>query len=119
MRAGSGIVRKRRVKKILKMAKGYYGARSKQMKTAKEAVMHALKYAYRDRRQKKRMMRRLWSLRINAQCRKEGISYSRFINGLKKANVLMNRKVLSNLAIYDAEAFAKVVVVAKKALGLA
>ncbi len=116
MRAVSGIVRKRKVKKILKMAKGYYGARSKQMKTAKEAVTHAMKYAYRDRRQKKRMMRRLWSIRINAEARKNGISYSRLINGLKKADVVINRKMLANLAVYDAQAFASIVEVAKKAL---
>ncbi len=116
MRAVSGIVRKRRVKKILGMAKGYYGSHSKQMKQAKEAVTRALNYAYRDRRQKKRMMRRLWSIRINAGCRPLGISYSRFINGLKRANIMLNRKSLSNLAIYDYKAFEAVVEAAKKAL---
>ncbi len=116
MRAVSGIVRKRRVKKILRMAKGYYGSHSTQMKQAKEAVIRALKYSYRDRRQKKRMMRRLWSLRINAAARPLGLSYSRLINGMKKANILVNRKVLSNLAIYDINAFAAIVEVAKKAL---
>ncbi len=116
MRAVSGIVRKRKVKKILGMAKGYYGSHSKQMKQAKEAVIRALKYSYRDRRQKKRMMRRLWSLRINAACRPLGISYSRLINGMKKANITVNRKILSNLAIYDIKAFEAIVEVAKKAL---
>lgn len=116
MRAVSGIVRKKKVKKILKIAKGYYGSHSKQTKQAKEAVIRGLKYAYRDRRQKKRMMRRLWTLRINAACRPLGISYSKFINGLKKANVLIDRKALSNLAIDDYKAFEAVVEVAKKAL---
>lgn len=116
MRAVSGIVRKRKVKKILKMAKGYYGGRSKQMKAAKEAVTHALKFAYRDRRQRKRMMRRIWTVRLNAACRLEGVSYSRFIDGLHKANIVMNRKVLSNLAISDKAAFAEVVKAAKAAL---
>ena len=113
MRAVSGVVRKKKVKKILKMAKGYYGSHSKQMK---QAVIRGLKYAYRDRRQKKRMMRRLWTLRINAACRPLGISYSKFINGLKKANVIIDRKALSNLAIDDYKAFEAVVEVAKKAL---
>ncbi|MEI0518621.1 50S ribosomal protein L20 [Brachyspira murdochii] len=116
MRAVSGVVRKKKVKKILKMAKGYYGSHSKQMKQAKEAVIRGLKYAYRDRRQKKRMMRRLWTLRINAACRSLDISYSKFINGLKKANVIIDRKALSNLAIDDYKAFEAVVEVAKKAL---
>lgn len=116
MRAVSGVVRKRKVKKILGMAKGYYGSHSKQMKQAKEAVIRGLKFAFRDRRQKKRMMRRLWSIRINAACRPLGISYSRFINGLHKANVMLDRKVLSNLAHDDPSAFAEVVAVAKKAL---
>lgn len=116
MRAVSGIVRKRRVKKILKMAKGYYGSHSKQMKQAKEAVIRGLKFAYRDRRQKKRMMRRLWSLRINAGSRLLGMSYSKLINGLKKANIVINRKMLANLATNDEKAFAAVVEVAKKAL---
>lgn len=116
MRAVSGIVRKRKVKKILKMAKGYYGSHSKQMKQAKEAVTRALTYSYRDRRQKKRMMRRLWTLRINGACRPLGISYSKLINGLKKANILLDRKVLSNLAIEDYKAFEAVVEAAKKAL---
>lgn len=116
MRAVSGIVRKKRVKKILSMAKGYYGSHSKQMKQAKEAVIRALKYSYRDRRQKKRMMRRLWTLRINASCRALGLSYSRFISGLKKANIVLDRKILSNLAIYDSDAFKAVVEAAKKHL---
>ena len=116
MRAVSGIVRKKKVKKILKMAKSYYGSHSKQTKQAKEAVIRGLKYAYRDRRQKKRMMRRLWTLRINAACRPLGISYSKSINDLKKANVLIDRKALSNLAIDDYKAFEAVVEVAKKAL---
>ena len=109
-------ITRKKHKKVLKMAKGYYGSHSKQMKQAKEAVIRGLKYAYRDRRQKKRMMRRLWTLRINAACRPLGISYSRFINGLKKANIIIDRKALSNLAIEDYKAFEAVVEAAKKSL---
>lgn len=118
MRSVSGTVRRRKVKKILKMAKGYYGSHSKQMKQAKEAVMRSLKYAYRDRRQKKRMMRRLWILRINAACRFYGISYSKFINGLKKANIIIDRKTLSNLAIDDIKTFESIVDLAKREIKL-
>lgn len=115
-RVKNGSVRKKRVKKILKFAKGYYGAKSKQFRTAKGAVMRSLAYAYRDRRQKKRMFRRLWNARINAAVRLYDLSYSKFINGLKKAGVVIDRKMLSNLAIEDAQAFAKVVEVAKQHL---
>lgn len=114
-RARKGSVRKNRVKKILKMAKGYYGSKSKQFKTAKGAVMHSLAYAYRDRRQKKRMMRRLWNIRINAAVRNLGMSYSRFIHALSKSGVILNRKMLSNLAIEDPATFEKIVETVKEA----
>ena len=106
----------RRHKKILKLAKGYRGARSKQFKKANESIMKAGQYAYRDRKVKKREFRRLWIARINAAVREEGLSYSRFINGLNKAGITLNRKVLSNLAIEDPAAFKAVVEAAKKAL---
>jgi large subunit ribosomal protein L20 len=105
-----------RHKKVLKAAKGYYGARSRTYKVAKQAVTKAGQYAYRDRRQRKRQFRRLWIIRINAAARLHGLSYSRFINGLKKANVEVDRKVLSNLAIFDCDAFAKLAEMAKTAL---
>ena len=109
---GSNIHKKRRVK-VLKQAKGYFGSKHKLYKTAKEQVMHSLKYAYRDRRQTKREMRKLWITRINAACRMNGISYSKFINGLSKAGVEINRKMLSEIAIDDEKAFASLVEVAK------
>lgn len=107
---------RRRHKKVLKAAKGYYGARSRTYKVAKQAVTKAGQYAYRDRRQRKRQFRRLWIVRINAGARLHGLSYSRFINGLKKANVEIDRKVLSDLAIFNSEAFAKLAEMAKSAL---
>lgn len=107
---------RRRHKKVLKAAKGYYGARSRTYKVAKQAVTKAGQYAYRDRRQRKRQFRRLWIVRINAGARLHGLSYSRFINGLKKANVEIDRKVLSDLAIFNSEAFAKLAEMAKAAL---
>ena len=112
---GAMMTRKRR-KKTLKLAKGYFGAKSKLFRTAKEAVMKSGQYAYIGRKQKKRDFRRLWIIRINAGCRLNDISYSRFMNGLKKANIELDRKVLANLAMSDAAAFAKVVELAKKAL---
>ena len=112
---GSNIHAARR-KKVLKLAKGYFGSKHKLYKTAKEQVMHSLKYAYRDRRQKKRDFRKLWITRINAACRQNEISYSKFINGLNKAGVIINRKMLSELAISDPKAFAELVKVAKDAL---
>lgn len=112
---GGNVHKKRRVK-ILKQAKGYFGSKHKLYKTAKEQVMHSLKYAYRDRRQKKREMRKLWITRINAACRMNDISYSKFINGLNKAGVTINRKMLSEIAIENSEAFAHLVEVAKKGL---
>lgn len=106
--------KKRRV--VLNRAKGYYGAKSRSYRAAKEQVQHSLQYQYRDRRNKKREIRRLWITRINAACRINGISYSVFMNGLKKAGVELDRKVLSDMAIADPDAFAQVVEVAKAAL---
>lgn len=107
---------KRRHKKVLKLAKGYYGAKSKQYKAAKEQVTHSLVYAYRDRKAKKRDFRQLWIARINAAARANGMSYSRFINGLKLADVDVDRKILAELALNDAEAFAELAEIAKKKL---
>jgi large subunit ribosomal protein L20 len=115
-RAVDGTRRKDRRKKILKQAKGYWGRRSKLFRTAKDAIAKSGAYAYRDRKVRKRDFRSLWITRISAGCRAEGISYSRFINGLKRANVLVDRKVLSNLAIEDRDAFKALVGKAKDAL---
>ena len=109
-----GVTAHRRHKKILKLAKGYRGARSKQFKKANESVMKAGAYAYRDRRVKKREFRRLWIARINAAARMNGISYSKLICGLTKAGVAVDRKMMAELAVSDANAFAKLVEVAKK-----
>jgi len=111
-----GVTAHRRHKKILKLAKGYKGSKSKQFKKANETVMKALYYARRDRRAKKGNFRRLWIARINAAARTNGISYSRLVCGLTKAGVEVNRKMLANLAISDAQAFAKIVAVAKENL---
>ncbi len=113
IKRGVNAVKKRR--KILKQAKGYFGAKSKLYRTAREQVMKSGQYAYIGRKQKKRDFRALWITRINAACRINDISYSRFINGLKKANVTLNRKVLADMAVREPEAFAKLVEVAKKA----
>ena len=112
---GSNIHKNRR-KKVLKLAKGYFGSKHKLYKTAKEQVMHSLKYAYRDRKQNKREMRKLWITRINAACRMNDISYSKFISGLNKAEVAINRKMLREIAIDDAAAFTNLVNIAKAAL---
>ena len=106
--------KKRRV--VLSRAKGYYGAKSRSYRAAKEQVQHSLQYVYRDRRNKKREIRRLWITRINAAARISGLSYSKFMNGLKKAGITLDRKVLSDMAITDPDAFAQLVEVAKKAL---
>ena len=105
MRVKRGNVCRNRHKKILKLAKGFIGARSRIFKVANIAVMKALKYAYRDRRVVKRNMRRLWIVRINAAVRENGMSYSRFINACKKANIVVNRKMLADMAVRDSEAF--------------
>ena len=112
---GSNIHKNRR-KKVLKMARGYFGSKHKLYKTAKEQVMHSLKYAYRDRRQNKREMRKLWITRINAACRMNDISYSKFISGLNKAGIEVNRKMLSEVAIDNPKAFTKLVKAAKAGL---
>jgi large subunit ribosomal protein L20 len=112
-RVGSGTVKHERAKKVLKSAKGYRGARSTQYRTAKEAVMKAGLYAYRDRRNKKRDFRKLWISRINARSRMAGLSYSQFMNKLKKAGVILNRKQLSDIAVRDDVAFDKLVEIAK------
>ena len=116
-RAVDGTRRKDRRKKVLKLAKGFWGRRKNCVRTAKDAVAKAGKYAYRDRKVRKREFRRLWITRISAAVRAEGITYSRFINGLKKAGIGLDRKALSNLAIEDPKAFNGIVDQAKKALG--
>ena len=115
-RVKTGVVRRRRHKKILKMAKGFYSGRRKHFRKAKEAVEHALVYAYRDRRQKKRDFRRLWIVRINAACRLNGTTYSRFMNGLKVAEIALDRKILADMAMNDAAAFVSLVESAKAAV---
>ena len=112
---GAMMTRKRR-KKVLKLAKGYWGAKSKHFKMAKEAVMKSGNYAYIGRKQRKRDFRRLWITRISAGCKANGINYSTFMNGLKKAGITLNRKMLSEIAIADAEAFTALVEKAKAAL---
>jgi len=112
---GSFVTRQRR-KKILKLAKGYYGAKHLLFKTAKEQVMHSLKYAYRDRRRRKRDFRKLWITRINAAARINNLSYSKLINGLKLAGIEVNRKMLSEIAIHDAKGFSTLCKQAEKAL---
>ena len=115
-RVKGGYVTRQRRKRTLKLAKGYYGAKHLLFKTAKQQVMKSYMYAYRDRRQKKRDFRRLWITRINAAARMNGISYSVLMNGLKKAGVEVNRKMLADLAVHDAAAFTALVERAKKAL---
>ena len=112
-RVRNGVVTKQRHKKILKEARGYFGSKHREFKSAKEQLMHAGQYAYRDRRQKKREFRKLWIVRINAACRDNEISYSRFIEGLNKAGIEVNRKMLSEIAINDPKAFSELVKVAK------
>ena len=112
---GATMTRKRR-NKVLKLAKGYYGSKSKLFKTAKQAVMKSGNYAYIGRKQKKRDFRRLWIARISAACKMNGINYSTFINGLKKANIDLNRKMLSEIAIADPQGFTALVEKAKAAL---
>ena len=116
MRVKTGTVRRRRHKKILKMAKGFYSGRRKHFRKAKEQVERSLVYAFRDRKQKKRDFRKLWIVRINAACRLNDINYSRFINGLKKAGIELDRKILADLAMNEPETFAKIVEKAKAAL---
>jgi len=115
-RVKRGVMHRKRVNKIMKMAKGYRGARKRRLKHAKDQIAHSLTYAYRDRRNRKRDMRKLWIIRINAAARTHGISYSRFMEGLKKANIEVNRKMLAELALSDDRAFAMLVESAKKQL---
>ena len=115
-RVKRGMTASAKHKKIRDLAKGYYGAKHRWFRTANEAVMHAGQYAYRDRRNKKRDLRRLWIIRINAACRVTGLSYSVFINGLTRAGVEIDRKALSDLAITNPAAFTSVVDVAKSAI---
>ena len=112
-RVKNGAVTKARHKKVLKQAKGYFGSKHRLYKTAKEQLMHSGQYAFRDRKQKKRDFRKLWITRINAACRQNDISYSRFIEGLTKAGVEINRKMLSEIAINDPKAFTDLVKIAK------
>ena len=116
MRVKTGTVRRKRHKKILKMAKGFYSGRRKHFRKAKEQIERSLVYAFRDRKQKKRDFRKLWIIRINAACRLNDINYSRFINGLKKANIDLDRKILADLAMNEPEVFASIVEKAKAAL---
>jgi len=113
-RVKNGAVSKARHKKVLKQAKGYFGSKHRLYKTAKEQLMHSGQYAFRDRKQRKREFRKLWITRINAACRENGISYSRFIEGLTKAGVEVNRKMLSEIAIHDPKLFSEFVKVSKE-----
>lgn len=115
-RVKGGTVARKRRKKILKLAKGYYGSKHRLYKTANEQVMKSLQYAYRDRRQRKRDFRKLWITRINAAARTNGLSYSKFMHGLKLAEIDMNRKMLADIAISDATAFTQIADLAKAAM---
>ena len=116
-RVKRGVQARRRHRKVLSQAKGYYNARRKVYRVAKQAVIKAGQYAYRDRRTRKRQFRSLWITRINAAARENGLSYSRFMNGLKQANVELDRKVLADLAVHDKSAFARLAETAKAGLG--
>ena len=115
-RVKGGTISRARHKKVMKQAKGYFGSKHRLFKSANEQVMHSGKYAYRDRKQKKRDFRKLWITRINAACRENEISYSKFIDGLNKAGITINRKMLSEIAIDSKENFASLVTIAKDAL---
>lgn len=115
-RVKRGTVVKKRHKRVLKLAKGYRGARSKLFRTAKEAVNRSLVYGYRDRKTRKRSFRRLWIVRINAAVRPHGLSYSKFINGLDKVGIDLNRKILADMAVRDPHAFAELTKIAKEAI---
>lgn len=113
-KAKHSVATRKRKKRLLKKAKGFWGDRSKQYQQARRALMHALVYAYRDRKAKKRVFRRLWIARINAACRAAGITYSRFMNGLKKAKITLDRKILADIAVRDSATFKKLVELVKK-----
>lgn len=115
-RVKTGVVRRRRHKKILKLAKGFYSGRRKHFRKAKEQLERSLYYSFRDRKQKKRDFRKLWIIRINAACRLNGMNYSTFMNGLKKAGIELDRKILADMAMNDAAAFTKVTDASKIAL---
>lgn len=115
-RVKRGVAVRRKHKKVLKQARGYYGQRSRAFKTAKQAVMRAGQYAYRDRKQRKRQFRSLWIIRINAGARECGLSYSRLMAGLKKANINVDRKILAELAVFDKPAFVAIAEQAKQVL---
>ena len=115
-RVKNSVATRARRKKVLKRAKGYFGSKHRLFKTAQEQVMHSERYAFRDRKQKKRDFRKLWITRINAACRANNISYSKFIDGLNKAGITINRKMLSELAIQDMNEFVKLIDIAKNAL---
>ena len=115
-RVKTGVVRRRRHKKILKLAKGFYSGRRKHFRKAKEQIERSLMYAFRDRKQKKREFRKLWIIRINAACRLNGMNYSTFMNGLNKAGIELDRKILADMAMNDATAFAAIVDASKAAL---
>ena len=115
-RVKRGVTARRRHKKVIKMAKGYYNARRKVFRVAKQAVTKALQYAYIGRKQKKRQFRSIWIVRINAAARMHGLSYSRFMNGLLKANITLDRKVLADIAMHDPAAFGAIAEQAKRAL---
>lgn len=116
MRVKTGVVRRRRHKKILKLARGFYSGRRKHFRKAKEQLERSMYYAFRDRKQKKRDFRSLWIVRINAACRINDISYSKFMHGIKLANIDLDRKILADMAMNDPVAFAKIVETAKKSL---
>ena len=116
MRVKTGFTRRQRHKKIRKMARGYYGQKHSTFRKANEAVMRSLQYAYRHRKERKRDMRSLWIIRINAAAREEGLNYSKFIHGLKRAGVEINRKMLADIAVTDKNAFAKLAEIARNAL---
>ena len=115
-RVKTGVVRRRRHKKVLKLARGFYSGRRKHFRKAKEQLERSLVYAFRDRKQKKREFRKLWIIRINAACRLNDMNYSTFMNGLKRAGIELDRKILADMAMNDAAAFAKVVEASKAAL---
>ncbi len=115
-RVKTGVVRRRRHKKVLKLARGFYSARHKHFRKAKEQLERSLVYAFRDRKQKKREFRKLWIIRINAACRLNGMSYSVFMNGLKRANIELDRKILADMAMNDAAAFTALTAQSKAAL---
>ena len=115
-RVKTGVVRRRRHKKILKLAKGFYSGRRKHFRKAKEQLERSMMYAFRDRKQKKREFRKLWIIRINAACRLNGMNYSNFMNGLNKSGIELDRKILADMAMNDAAAFSAVVEASKAAL---